>query len=138
MTKLVNQLITPQSILIEQTALKLACAAYEQGMSLGLTSKYKNAREYAKRYVEMFIPLAVNFLMDMLANPATPDDMKSLIYDALIERTNDEELSNIGIPIFKNDIPYLPDNKPAIYDKRTIDDMATATNLFEGRKPSNG
>jgi hypothetical protein len=126
-------------LLIEKTALDLACVAYEKGRSLGYTSKYKDAREYAKKYVEMYIPLAVNFLMDILANPATPESQKSLIYDAIMERTNDKELSNIGIDVFKNDIPYLPDNKPAIYDKRTIESMTTETALFQGqRKKLNG
>src|SRR5882757_2303979 len=103
-----KKLITPQSILIEQMALKLACAFYEHGRSLGCSSKYKNAREYAKKYVEMFIPLAVNYLMDIVSNPSIPTKMRDLAYEAFLERTNDKELSNIGIPIFKNDIPYLP------------------------------
>lgn len=131
---LTKNLITPQSLLIEKTALELACVFYEAGRSSGLTSKHKDARAFAKANVEKFIPKAVELLMDILAKDSTPQDQRDLIYEAFLERTNDKELSNIGIPIFKNDIPYLPDNKPAIYDKRTIDDMTTATNLFEGNK----
>jgi len=132
--KLTKNLITPQSLLIEKTALELAAVFYEAGRSSGLTSKHKDARAFAKANVEKFIPKAVELLMDILAKDNTPQDQRDLIYEAFMERTNDKELSNIGIPVFKNDIPYLPDNKPAIYDKRTIDDMTTATNLFEGRK----
>jgi hypothetical protein len=131
---LTKNLITPQSLLIEKTALELAAVFYEAGRSSGLTSKHKDARAFAKANVEKFIPKAVELLMDILAKDSTPQDQRDLIYEAFLERTNDKELSNIGIPVFKNDIPYLPDNKPAIYDKRTIDDMTTATNLFEGRK----
>jgi hypothetical protein len=131
-----KNLITPQSLLIEKTALELAAVFYEAGRSSGLTSKHKDARAFAKANVEKFIPKAVELLMDILAKDSTPQDQRDLIYEAFLERTNDKELSNIGIPVFKNDIPYLPDNKPAIYDKRTIDDMTTATNLFEGRKPN--
>src|SRR5882672_4823312 len=120
---LTKNLITPQSLLIEKTALELAAVFYEAGRSSGLTSKHKDARAFAKANVEKFIPKAVELLMDILAKDSTPQDQRDLIYEAFLERTNDKELSNIGIPIFKNDIPYLPDNKPAIYDKRTIDDM---------------
>lgn len=101
-----KKLITPQSILIEETALQLAAAYYEIGRSKGLVSRYKDPKSYAKKYIKNFIPKAVETLMDMLANPSTPANMKETIYDAFMERTNDEELSNSGIPVFKNDVPF--------------------------------
>ena len=57
--KIGKNLITPQSLLIEKTALELAAVFYEAGRSSGLTSVCKNAKQYAKRNVEKFIPKAV-------------------------------------------------------------------------------
>lgn len=127
---LTKNLVTPQSLLIEKTALELAAVFYEAGRSSGLTSKHKDARSFARANVEKFIPKAVDLLMDILAKDSTPQEFKDLIYDALMERTNDEELSNIGLEIFKNETPYLAD-KPAIYNKPTIDAALQATQLLE-------
>lgn len=107
--KVKNQVVSPHSILIEQTALDLATTYYEVGRGQGLTSKYKNHRAFAKANVEKYIPMAVKLLMDILANSATPQDQKDLIYDALMERTNDPELSDIGIPAFINNTPFTSD-----------------------------
>lgn len=136
MSKLSHTLITPQSLLIEKTALELAAVFYEAGRNSGLQSKHKDARAFAKANVEKFIPKAVDLLMDILARPGTPDDMKSMIYDAFMERTNDKALSNIGIDAFKNDVPFLPD-KPVIYDKPTLDSVLNPRKMFE-EKPKNG
>lgn len=111
MTKLVNQLITPQSTLIEKVALEFAAVFYEAGRASGMTSKHNDARSYARAYVERFIPLAVDHLMTMIGHPSIPPDQKDLIYDAFMERVNDKELSNIGLPIFKNDLDFIPDWK---------------------------
>lgn len=118
------KIITPQSVLIEKTALELAAAYYEIGRSKGLVSKYKDPKSYAKKYIKNFIPKAVEVLMDMLAKPSTPNEMKELIYDAFLERTNDEELSNSGIPVFKNDVPFksskhVPE-KPIIVNTKKV------------------
>jgi hypothetical protein len=126
MTKLVNQLITPHSLVIEKTALELAAVFYEAGRSSGMTSKHRNAKHFAKANVEKFIPMAVQTLMDMLGDSATPEEQKTMIYDAFLERTNDAELSMNGIPVFRNDTPFLPD-KPTLYDKPTIDKAAEDT-----------
>lgn len=112
MTKLVNQLVTPQSLLIEKTALEFAAVYYEAGRSTGLTSKYKDARAFAKANVEKFIPLAVDHLMTMLSSDSLPADQKELIYDAFMERTNDEGLSNSGLKVFENNTQFIPDWKP--------------------------
>lgn len=111
-----NNLVTPKSLLIEKTALELAAVFYEAGRSSGLTSKHKDARSFAKANVEKFIPKAVDLLMTMIGSDAIPQDQKDLIYEAFMERTNDKDLSNIGIPVFKNDTRYLPD-APIIYDR---------------------
>jgi len=109
MSKLQSQLITPQSLLIEKTALELAAVYYSAGRSSGLTSKHKNEREYARANVEKFIPKAVELLMDILSKPGTPQAQKDMIYEAFMERTNDKELSNVGIPVFENNTPYKSD-----------------------------
>lgn len=108
------KIVKPESELIEHTAMKLATAFYEAGRSQGLTSKYKDAKGYALRHVKEFTPLAINYLMDMLGKSSTPQDQKDAIYDAIMERTNDVELSNnTGIPVFANPLAntFKPDWK---------------------------
>lgn len=122
-----NKLVTPQSLLIEKTALELAAVFYEACRSSGLTSKHKDARSFAKANVEKFIPKAVNLLMDMISSDAIPEDQKALIYEAFMERTNDKDLSNCGIPVFENNTPFLAD-KPVIYDQPIIDELKRKVN----------
>ena len=107
--KIQNHVVAPHSLLIEKTALELAATYYEVGRSQGLTSKFKNARAFAKANVEKYIPIAVKLLMDMIGSPAVPQDQKDMIYDALMERSNDPDLSDIGIPAFINNTPYTSD-----------------------------
>jgi hypothetical protein len=102
MDRLQPKLIKPESTLIEKTALELAAAFYEIGRGQGLKSKYKTPQEYAKKYLTKFIPKAVDILMDMLAKDSTPKEQKDAIYDALMERSNDKDLSTSGIPVFEN------------------------------------
>lgn len=104
-----NKIATPQSLLIEQTALKFAQVYYEAGRSTGLTSKHKDARSFARANVEKFIPLATSTLLDMLGKSSTPLEQKDMIYNAIMERTNDTDLSDIGIKQFENNVPFLPD-----------------------------
>lgn len=90
-----SKVIKPESEIIEQTALQLAATFYEIGRGQGLTSKYKNARLYAKANFEKFIPKALDVLHEMLGNSSTSEDQKELIYTALIERANDPSLNSI-------------------------------------------
>lgn len=122
MSNLSRKIVTPQSILIEQTALAIAAEYYEIGRSQGLKSKHKNARAYARANVEKFIPLAVENLLKMLSLPHVPQEQKDLIYDAIMERTNDPELSNSGVKAFENNNPFLPDVAKK-YDKVTLDNI---------------
>lgn len=107
--KIQNQVVSPHSLLIEKTALELAATYYEVGRSQGLTSKFKNPKAFAKANVEKYIPMAVKLLMDMIGSEAVPQDQKDMIYDALMERTNDPDLSDIGIPAFINKTPFTSD-----------------------------
>lgn len=121
-----KRLIKPESILIEQTALDLACIYYEGGRSAGLTSKHKSPKAFAKANVTTFIPKAVELLMEMLANPATPQAQKDMIYDAFTERANDQELSNVGIKAFENPFEFTSDKvvipPPIIVNTTKIED----------------
>lgn len=81
-----------QNVLIEKTAAELAGTYYEEMRSQGMTSKYKNARQFAKANIEKFIPLAVNILMSMLNRADISDHMKNEIYEAFLERSNDPDL----------------------------------------------
>ena len=105
-SRLERKLVKPESILIEQTAMKLACEFYEIGKNQGLTSKFKTHKAYARRHINEFIPLAVSHLMDILANPNTPIDQRNMIMDAFLERANDQDLSQT-IPLFDN--PFAKD-----------------------------
>ena len=120
-----KKLITPQSLVIEKTALDLAAAYYEIGRSKGLKSRYKTPQAYAKKYVTNFIPKAIELLMDMLAKPSTSQEMKDLIYDAFMERSNDPDLNKVGIPVFQNNVEYkssrhVPDKPIVINTKNNV------------------
>lgn len=104
-----KKLITPQSVLIEQTALQMAAVFWEAGRSSGMPSKYKNARAFARAKLTTFIPKAVQHLIEMISNQATPKEMKDLIYEAIMERVNDPDLSNCGIKAFEVPIEYKSD-----------------------------
>ena len=86
-------LFKPKHNLIEKVAGQLAATWYEIGRGQGMTSKYKNARLYARANIEKFIPKALEHLIDMLGNPSTPEIMKKEIYDAIMERKNDPDVA---------------------------------------------
>lgn len=121
-----NHVVEPHHLLIEKTALELAAVFYEAGRSSGLTSVCKNAKQYAKRNVEKFIPKAVELLLEILSNPSTPNETKDLIYAAIMERTNDDNLSNSGIKAFENNAEFTSDDvvkeKPLIINTGVNDD----------------
>ena len=137
------KIISPQSLLIEKTALELACCFYEAGRSSGLTSKHKGPRAFAKANVEKFIPKAVDLLMDIMANPATPKEQKDLIYDSFMERTNDVDLSNIGLKVMENPFAatFKPDtapkSDPVIINTQSIESLLFDS-LLENPKVKNG
>jgi hypothetical protein len=132
-----RKLIKPESILIEQTALQLAAVYYEAGRSSGLTSKHKDARAFARANVTKFIPKAVELLMDILAKESTPKEMKDAIYDAFMERSNDEELSNIGIKAFENPFAEsfvsdkVVEQKPVIWNTESVESILGHTQLLD-------
>lgn len=91
-----KKIITPASILIEKTAAELACVFYEVGRGQGLHSKHKNARAYARANLNKFIPKATEYLIDMLSPTSGASvEMKDMITEALLERSNDPELCEV-------------------------------------------
>ena len=89
---LTKKIINPASVLIEQTAADMAAEYFEIGMSQGLKSKSKTHKQFVHHNIEHFIPKAIEILTEMLHNPATPDNQKEAIYEALLERANDPDL----------------------------------------------
>jgi len=82
--------------LLRLFAREFAAVFYEAGRSTGLTSKYKNARSYARANLEKFIPKAVDYCIDMLKPTSNiTDEARMQIYEALQERHNDPELVSI-------------------------------------------
>src|SRR6185312_6553118 len=91
-------LTTPRHALIEKTAGEIAACFYEQGRSLVLKSKYKNARAYAKANIEKFVPKATEILIEMLGRNDISEVMKQEIYAAVMERAHDPDLVILDKP----------------------------------------
>ena len=127
------KLVEPHTILIEQTAGKFAAEFFEAARNSGMKvimlqnekinlMRYKNdPRRFARVHLEKFIPAAVHALIEILSKPETPEPMKEVIYQALQERINDEQVNAMGtmagLPEFENTPLYKPDNekpKPVI------------------------
>lgn len=95
MTKLVNklELYTPDTALIEKIAGEFAAIWFETARSSGHVIKgYGNdVRRFARENIESFIPHALKHCFEMLNNPQTPAEQKTMIYDAILKRANDPE-----------------------------------------------
>jgi len=134
------KLIQPHSMLIEQTAGQMAGVFFEAARSSGLTiislqgqkinlSKYKNnPHKFARAHLEKFIPAAVHSLTEILSKPETPEHFKETIYQAILERTNDEQISEMGklaqLPEFEQTVLYKADTekpKPVIVNTLKTD-----------------
>lgn len=140
MSKL-NKIIQPHSVLIEQTAGDFAGTWYDAARSSGMTIvklqgqtinllKYKTPGKFAKAHLEKFIPAAVHALIEIMSKENTPPEKKEIIYQAIMERTNDDQLSEMGkiasLPEFQNTVLYKKDNekpKPIIVNTPSIKDV---------------
>jgi hypothetical protein len=120
MSSIQRKIIDPTSTLIEQTAADLCAVFYEAGLSAGLKSKHKTHKAFVHHNLEHFIPKAVELLVDILGNPATPDSQKQAISEALIERANDPDLMVLNEPIqpFKETV-----NRPIIVNSSSISSL---------------
>lgn len=123
------KIITPSSMLIEQTAAEFAGVFFDAARSSGMhkiklrgqvinLDKYKNdPRKFAKAHLQKFIPDAVQQLIRMLGMSHVPADQKELIYQAIMERTNDPQLDALAktaegrLPEFEQTVLYKPDNE---------------------------
>lgn len=126
-----KKIIKPHSVLIEQTAADLCATFYEAGLSSGLKSKHKTHKAFVHANLEKFIPKAVELLIDILANPATPDNQKEAISEALIERANDPELVILNEPIqpFKE-----PEKRPIVINSESVSSLFDRKNHVQKSK----
>lgn len=116
-------------MLIENTAGQYAAIFWEACRSSGMPpGKHKTARAFARANLEKFIPIAVQNLIEIMGRENTPASQKEIIYQAIMERTNDEQLSEIsktaGLPDFENTVLYKPDNekpRPVIINTPKLD-----------------
>ena len=97
MIKSINErrlMTRPKSVVIEHTALEMACVWYESCLSSGLlpSKKQKTQKAWARANFQKFIPHAIEHLTSMLSRPDINDLCKQEIYDAIMERTNDPEM----------------------------------------------
>lgn len=92
-----SKIAKPLNPLIFKVAGELAAVWYEAGRSTGLTSKWPNARAYARANLERFVPKAIEHLLAILANPSFSNHAKFEIYEALIDPINDPDLMTGGV-----------------------------------------
>jgi hypothetical protein len=142
------KIITPKSMLIEKTAGEFAGVFFEAARSSGMhkiklrgqvinLDKYKNdPKKFAKQHLEKFIPDVVKHFVEMLGRKDIPADQKELIYEAIMERTNDPQLDTLAkstggrLPEFEQTVLYKPDNekpKPIIVRDINNEDASSKT-----------
>jgi hypothetical protein len=126
-SKLSKKLIEPHSILIEKTAAEFAGTFFEAARSSGMgiinlqgeridLRRYKNNPvKFAKVHLEKFIPAATHSLIEIMSRENTPVSFKEQIYQAIMERTNDEQLSDLGraamLPEYEKTVLYKSDQE---------------------------
>lgn len=122
-----KKIVKPINPLIYKVAASMAAIMYETGRSQGMTSKHKNARSYARAYIEKYIPMAVKTLIEMLKPTSNCSDfMRMEIYEALLDPVNDPELMDGK----KNGLPDINAELVAkalkAYDKNKINTPITS------------
>ena len=140
------KIITPKSMLIEKTAGEFAGVFFDAARSSGMhriklrgqvinLDKYKNdPKKFARQHLEKFIPDVVKHFVEMLGRKDIPADQKELIYEAIMERTNDPQLDTLAkstggrLPEFEQTVLYKPDNeKPKPIIVKDIDNAKTSS-----------
>jgi hypothetical protein len=133
------KIVDPSTFIIEKTAGEMAGVFYDsarssdmkviqlQGEKINLL-KYKRTRDFARAHFEKFIPAAVHALTEIMSKPETPVETKETIYQAILERVNDDQLNlmgkQAGLPEYENTILYKSDTekpKPVIINTPKID-----------------
>ncbi len=132
----------PSDVIIEKTAGEFAGVFFDAARSSGMEKitlqgeiinlkKYRNnPRAFARAHLEKFIPAAVEALTTILGRPETPEEQKQIIYNALMERVNDQDLDlmskTAGLPDFQNTVLYKSDQekpKPVIVNTPRLEDF---------------
>lgn len=91
----------PKYTVFETVAAEMAAIWWETGMSQGMTSKYRDARSFARANFEKFIGEAIKHCVTLLGRQDIPDLAKAEIYEALHERNNDPDVNAMlgyGLP----------------------------------------
>jgi hypothetical protein len=139
------KITTPKIDLIEKTAAEFSALWFEAARSSGMTKvrlqgevinllKFKNnPRFFARAHLEKFIPAATHALIEILSKETTSEEKKRLIYDAVMERTNDEQLDQMGkfakLPEFEK---IMPDYKAD--DVKPVPVIVNTQRLEHGKK----
>lgn len=124
---IMKKIITPASMIIEQTAGEFAGVWFDAARSSGIQiaklqgqkinlARYRNdPKKFARVHLEKFIPAAIHALTQILSNPNTSEEKRKIIYDAIMERTNDEQVAVMGkaagLPEFEKTVLFKDDNE---------------------------
>lgn len=105
-----KKLAKPMNPLIWNTAASMCAEWFEIALSSGLPpGKYvgrgdKPIRMFVRDKIEIFVPMAISILLDMLKPTSNcTDHMRNEIYHALIDPTNDLDLMEAGKSKTKNE-----------------------------------
>ena len=134
------KIVDPSNVIIEKVAGQMAGVFFDAARSSGLKiimlqgkkinlMKYKeNPRNFARSNIEAFIPAAVEALIEIMSRENCPVEQKEMLYHALLERVNDQDIDMRGklakLPEFENTPLYKPDTelpKPVIINTPKID-----------------
>jgi hypothetical protein len=140
MSSLASKIKDPSDVIIEKTAGEFAGTFFDAARSSGMGTimlqgqkidlrKYKNSpRAFARAHLEKFIPAAIEALTTIMGRENISVEMKDIIYNALMERVNDQQLDMMGkaagLPEFENTPLFKDDTekpKPIIANTPKID-----------------
>ncbi len=82
----------PKSVVIEHTALQIACEVYDLARSAGCTSNLTQ-KAWARANFQRYIPHAIDKLVSQLSDPNINEICKREIHEAILERVNDSEMT---------------------------------------------
>lgn len=85
----------PKYKVFEHVAAEFAAIWWETGRSQGMSSRYKDARSFARAKFERFIPKAIEHCVQLLDRQDIPELAKAEIYEALMERNNDPDVNKV-------------------------------------------
>ncbi len=122
----------PKNVVFEHVALEMAAVFYEAGRSSGMTSKYKDARSWARANFEKFISAAIEKCVQLLGRQDIPDLAKQEIWDALYERNNDPDINSaLGYGLPDLDVKKILDMLPK---QERIADVNTGNTVLHMKK----